>query len=159
MGVFMAKLIYKKPKLGVISVRVDPKLRYGLDLVARKQHISVSDAVVQAVDTYLQEKGLAVKELGQNLSLLDRLWSESESERIVNVAKYSDLASSDEICIAQMIDNLDDALRQHERSCSYTKNDFYVICDKHMDNIKMTVKVGGFEVLVDEILNEEFEEI
>lgn len=81
----MPKLKHKKPKTGVISVRVDPKLRYGLDLAARQQHISVSDAVVQAVVGYLESKGLMERQPGEIETLLDKLWNESETARIENL--------------------------------------------------------------------------
>lgn len=104
----MPKLKHKKPKTGVISVRVDPKLRYGLDLAARQQHISVSDAVVQAVAAYLASKGLMDKQEDKNLPLLDLIWDESESKRIVNLAqKLPSLASREDIMLFSLFKDME----------------------------------------------------
>lgn len=102
----MPKLKHKKPKSGVIHARIDPKLRYGLDLVARQQHFSVSDAIVQAVVAYLDSKGISTRSAGKTLSVLDQLWSEKQITRIGNLTRLvPQLATAEDFMIIEIVSN------------------------------------------------------
>lgn len=94
-----------KLKTETIGVRVPPKLRYGLELLARKDSASLSMLMVLAAERLLEAEGVSGKAHGQLLSLLDRLWSEDEVERIKAIVKYGDgLASPFEKVQAQFIE-------------------------------------------------------
>lgn len=72
-----------KTKTELISVRVPPKLRYGLELVARKKGLTLSEAMMRAAEAYLEADGIAAKQQGEMQSTLDRVWHENELVRLV----------------------------------------------------------------------------
>jgi len=85
------------------SVRVPEKTRYGLDLLARKHHAQISALVIRAIDMLFESEGLARKGEGFDV-LLDRLWSESESGRVMALAQYAPtFATADEMRMAYLI--------------------------------------------------------
>lgn len=87
------------------SLRVPPRIRYALDLLSRKNGQQMSALVVKAIERLLEDEGLTKKEPGQLFSLLDRLWSEDEVERIKAIVKYGKgLASPFEKVQAQFIE-------------------------------------------------------
>jgi hypothetical protein len=98
----------KKPKIRTetVGVRLPPKLRYGLVLVARKNGLTLSEAMMRALETYLENDGIGAKpkEQGAMLSSLDRLWSESHAQRILRLVEHApELASSHEHKIAAVL--------------------------------------------------------
>lgn len=151
---FFHELHHNLFEVDLISVRVDPMLRFGLDLVARKQHISISDAVVHAVNDYLEKMMLTVKMPGQMLSMLDTLWSEYESERIINITTGKSWCTAEDIYISHVIFNLERELnKQCPAPSCFTKNSFYAICDKYIEQIKMiSRKKGNLQELVNIII-------
>ena len=65
----------------------------------------MSALVVKAIERLLEDEGLTKKEPGQLFSVLDRLWSEDEVERIKAIVKYGKgLASPFEKVQAQFIE-------------------------------------------------------
>lgn len=80
----MAKV---KLKTETIGVRVPPKMRYGLELLARRNEASLSMMMTVAAERLLEAEGLTSKSPGQLVSVLDRLWSEDEVERIKAIVK------------------------------------------------------------------------
>lgn len=95
----------KDKKGAVITFRLTPKYRFALELMARRQHRSVTGVVEWAIDQALQidgighppskpevlclDNGAKVDIEKFTLSLLDRLWSPNEAKRLVNFGKYA----------------------------------------------------------------------
>ena len=91
----------KKSKVGtttksdVITVRLSPKLKYGLELLARKQHRPLSSVVSRAIEQSINDpeaglykntsKGLKIKEPKQ---MLDILWDVHPADRLVKLATH-----------------------------------------------------------------------
>ena len=87
------------------SLRVPEKVRYGLDLLARKHHVQMSALVMRAIDKMFDDEGLNSRDQGQLLSLLDKLWSESESERILALQAHApELMTHEEQLMRMVID-------------------------------------------------------
>lgn len=85
------------------SLRVPEKVRYGLDLLARKHHVQMSALVMRAIDKMFDDEGLNSRDQGQLLSLLDKLWSDSESERIFALQAHAPELMTPEEQIMRMI--------------------------------------------------------
>ena len=66
-----------------ITVRLDPKIRYGLEILARKQRRNLSSVVEWALQKAINDPtdGL-YDEKGGKMNLLDFLWDVEESDRI-----------------------------------------------------------------------------
>jgi hypothetical protein len=95
----------KDKKGAVITFRLTPKYRFALELMARRQHRSVTGVVEWAIDQALQidgighppskpevlclDNGAKVDIEKFKLSLLDRLWSPIEAKRLVNFGRYA----------------------------------------------------------------------
>lgn len=71
------------------SLRVPEKIRYGLDLLARRRGIQMSALVGRAIETLLETEGLAAKRPGEVVTLLDRIWSEDEPERVAALVRHA----------------------------------------------------------------------
>lgn len=102
-------------KTETIGVRMPPKLRYGVELLARKNGTTLSTVMVTAAERLLEGEGMANKAHGQLLSLLDRLWSESEIERLEALQAHApELATSKEkiqiqfLGLVAEVDSVDD---------------------------------------------------
>lgn len=98
----------KKPKIRTetVGVRLPPKLRYGLVLVARKNGLTLSEAMMRALEAYLENDGIAAKQKDQGLmlSMLDKLWSESPAQRLLLLTEQApEMATRDEQCFARMM--------------------------------------------------------
>lgn len=72
-----------------LSVRLPDKTRYGLELAARRNKVQMSALVNRAVDDLLISEGLTKKIDGEVVTWLDKLWSESESERIKALGEHA----------------------------------------------------------------------
>jgi len=68
-----------------ITVRLDPKTRYGLELLARKQRRNLSSVVEWALQKAINDpdQGLIEKSVinGQDLNYLNMLWDVEEADR------------------------------------------------------------------------------
>lgn len=77
-------------KLEQFSVRLPPKLKFGLEMLARAQHRSLSQAVEWAVQVGLRAHEFRGESdyvsIGQ---LLDEVWELSEYQRIVQMHRYA----------------------------------------------------------------------
>ena len=85
------------------SLRVPEKVRYGLDLLARKHHVQMSALVMRAIDKMFDDEGLNSRDQGQLLSLLDKLWSDSESERIFALQTHAPELMTHEEQVMRMV--------------------------------------------------------
>lgn len=79
----------QKTKTDTIGVRVPPKMRYALDLIARKRGASLSALMVDAAEKLIESEGMTVVRPGDKASLLDTLWSESEDGRLMALLHYA----------------------------------------------------------------------
>lgn len=152
----------KKPKLRTeqVGVRMPPKLRYGLELVARKSGQTLSEAMLRALECYLEIDGIGLTPPRRHFSLLDTIWSESKSERFVLIAdSYGLGATSEEIEIALTINDIKSELKRLNPDWKCQPKDFYAICDKHLEDIKKAAESGEVIALVDKIQKEEFGDI
>jgi len=80
-------------KSDVITIRLSPKLKYGLELLSRKQHRNISSLVTWAIEQAINDpayglyknmsKGLKVAEPKQ---MLDVLWDVDPADRLVKLA-------------------------------------------------------------------------
>jgi len=75
----------------VITVRLTPKLKYGLELLSRKQHRSLSSIVTWSIEQMINagNEGL-YKEPGyiRGTDLLNLLWDIDGADRLVKIAKH-----------------------------------------------------------------------
>lgn len=72
-----------------ITVRLDPKIRYGLELLARKQHRNLSSVVEWALQKAINDPEQGLIEKGkdkQEFHLLPALWDVEESDRLYQMA-------------------------------------------------------------------------
>jgi len=72
-----------------LSLRIPEKIRYGLDLMGRKHKAQISALVLRAIEDMFENDGLTKKKNGEAITPLDRLWSESESERIKALGEHA----------------------------------------------------------------------
>jgi RNAse (barnase) inhibitor barstar len=82
-------------KSDVITVRLNPKLKYGLELLSRKQHRNISSLVTWAIEQAINDpqdglhkkmsKGLKIAEPKQ---MLDVLWDVDPADQLVKIATH-----------------------------------------------------------------------
>jgi len=93
----------------VITVRLGPKLKYGLDLLTRKQHRTLSSVVTWAIEQAINDpenglyknmsKGLKVAE---PMQMLDVLWDIEAADRLVKIAiHWPELMTYEEELVAR----------------------------------------------------------
>ncbi len=102
------RIVRKAPGSGmsrseIVTVRLDPKLRYLAELAARKQRRTLSSFVEWAV-----ERGLESVTAGEGSPSLwdeaDALWDVDESDRFVKLAlRHPDLLTHDELVLWKVI--------------------------------------------------------
>ncbi len=89
----------------VLTVRLSPKMKFGLELLSRKQHRSLSAIVQHLLDRELRENLKVTKDVGDNIEgwreehvrLLDLVWDPYEPDRLVKLGMHSpDLLDVDE---------------------------------------------------------------
>jgi hypothetical protein len=102
----------QKTKTDTIGVRVPPKTRYALDLIARKRGASLSALMVEAADKLIESEGMTVVRPGDKATLLDTLWSESEDGRLMSLLRYAPtLLTHPERVMADVLEHID--LQRH----------------------------------------------
>lgn len=81
----------KKPILKgtSFSLRVPPKIRYGIDLLCQRDGVQLSTFVVNAIEAEFERQGLTAKKKYEMLSLLDKLWDESPGIRLVKLEEHA----------------------------------------------------------------------
>ena len=91
----MARRIDRKDeKLGI---RISTKLKFGIDLIARKYRTSESEAVARCVEIALANEGFAELDPDAPFSQMDFLWATSQAERSLRIADHApELATQDE---------------------------------------------------------------
>jgi len=74
-------------KSDVITVRVSPKLKHGLELLSRKQHRSLSSVVTWAVEQLVNDRDIGLFD-PRNGTTLGKLWHVHPADRLVKLASY-----------------------------------------------------------------------
>ena len=92
-------------KAEVLTVRLSPKMKFGLELLSRKQHRSLSAIVQHLLDRELRENLKVAKDVDDgtggwrvdHVRLLDLVWDPYEADRLVKLGMHSpDLLDVDE---------------------------------------------------------------
>lgn len=84
-------------KCHTFSLRVPLKIRYGLDLLARKHGIQMSALVLRAIERALEDEGLTSLPQGEFMSLLDRIYHPDKRTRLeLLVETLPQLATAEE---------------------------------------------------------------
>lgn len=92
----------------VVTVRLDPRLRYGLELAARKHRRTASSFIEWSVERALAE--VLVYESDQEQfnetveHVLEKTWDVDEADRLIRLAfKYPDLLTHDEQVVWKLV--------------------------------------------------------
>lgn len=92
-----------------LSVRLPEKTRYGLELAARSSQMQLSSMVIRAIEDLLEKTGITKRIDGDVVTWLDRLWSESESQRLMLLGEHAPMlmtpAEKTEMTILKAIDS------------------------------------------------------
>jgi hypothetical protein len=137
-----------KPKLRTesVGVRLSPRLRYGLDLVARKTGRSISETLSRALEMFLEYEGITIKKPGEMFSVLDELWRDTTSERLILLEeKYPQFLTPVEKCQARLYKILLKKIN-HETQGRISDDNCYEIFDQHFHKeieTKLRKKVYG----------------
>lgn len=94
-----------------VSLRLTPRTHYGLDLLARKRHTTLTSVVEWAVVRSIADAvdGLVERNGDKTVNILDETWDVDECDRFVNLAQnYPALLRFDE-------DRLWKAIRENPR--------------------------------------------
>lgn len=80
------------PKSVLLAVRVTPRTRFGLDLIARRSGRTVSQVITHAVEQTIESanQGLVAIPTGEHapVKVVDRVWSPHEYERVVRLGLW-----------------------------------------------------------------------
>lgn len=117
-------VVKKKQRLKTetVGVRMSAKLRYGLELVARKHHATLSSLLVSAAEHLLKEEGLTERLPGKPYSLLDLLWSDDENNRKIALAMNApELMARREVEVDRGVFFVGAILTAENRESLYTK--------------------------------------
>lgn len=72
-----------------LTVRLSPRVKYGLELLARKQHRNLSSVVEWAVMEAIRNKQTGLLDKDNKLNLLDKLWHIEEMMRMELLKKHN----------------------------------------------------------------------
>lgn len=88
------------PKSVLLTLRVTPRVRFGLDLLAQQSGRTVSQVVGRAIDDAIGSKGegLVIVPRGERtpVNVIDRVWSPHEHERVVRLGLWFPQLLNDE---------------------------------------------------------------
>ena len=76
-----------------VSIRLKPRTRYALELLARKRHHSLTSVIEWALDRTINDpvEGLfdtPTGERGKPESIVDKVWDPDEADRLVKLSMY-----------------------------------------------------------------------
>jgi hypothetical protein len=83
-------------KTDTLTVRVDPRTRFGLDLLASVTRRSVSDLVLEEIRAMLERELPKRSVGGKRISILDAVWDVFAQDRMVKLALHAPELLSDE---------------------------------------------------------------
>lgn len=151
-------------KTEALSIRIDPRMRYGLELLARKQRRAVTGVVEWAIDKAFGDEVIDCAD-GSSLYFrpaLEQLWATNEIERLVLLATTApQLLTFEESRVWQVIRQTDLLwFSPSERSASAFKTEevlsqwerlapvIYEAADQPIIRgiMKATLKAGGVDV-------------
>jgi hypothetical protein len=108
----MAKVKIKAESVGV---RMPSKLRYGLELLARRNGLTLSGQIIRAAENLLEQEGLTAKQAGAIYTRLDVLWSQNEAERLLALCQHApELSSGDEQAMATLLSAIKQSANREE---------------------------------------------
>jgi hypothetical protein len=88
----MPRKLAANPRTNVITLRVTPKVRFGLELLAHERSETLTQVVTWAVESMFgtEHIGLLRYAAGESRAtrVLDRVWSPDEHERVVRLGVY-----------------------------------------------------------------------
>ena len=80
-----------------VQVRLDPKLRFAVDLVARKHRRTISSLIEWAMDKVANETVVGLKEKESAWQVTNSVWDVDEADRFVSLAhNYPNILTHDE---------------------------------------------------------------
>jgi hypothetical protein len=73
-----------------VSLRLAPRTYYGLDVLARKRHTTLTSVVEWAIARAVSDsiEGLVEERDGTKVNMLDELWDVESSDRFVKLAEH-----------------------------------------------------------------------
>lgn len=88
----MPRRLAVNPRTNVVTLRVSPKMRFGLELLAHERGETLTEVVTWAVSEMFatEQVGLLRFASGESMAtrVLDRVWSPHEHERVVRLGMY-----------------------------------------------------------------------
>ncbi|MGY0504291.1 hypothetical protein [Luteimonas sp. e5] len=81
----------RKSKTDALSIRIDPRMRYGLELLARLQRRSVTGVVEWIIECALRSETIMVHPDGDPVPIemaIAQTWSPFPMERVANLGRY-----------------------------------------------------------------------
>jgi hypothetical protein len=83
-----ASLAPKQSKVETLTIRMSPKIKYGLEILSRKQHRTLTSVAEWALDRVLNDRneGLWMTEGNETFNLLERIWDPIEPDRFIKLA-------------------------------------------------------------------------
>lgn len=132
-----------------ISIRMTPKMRFGLELMSRLHDRSVPDVVSYAItEVFTSEiEGLyddrGPQETGGKRYLLNLLWAERPSDRLANIALQSpELLTTAERRMWSEIEQMPEFWSGHERGESQLQRE---VLAKQWAQVEEKFRLGGGE--------------
>lgn len=108
----MAKVKHKAESVGV---RMPSKLRYGLELLARRNGLTLSGQIIRASERLLEQEGLTAKQSGEIYTKLDVLWSQNGAERLLSLCQHApELSTVDEQSMATLLSAIKQSANKEE---------------------------------------------
>jgi len=93
-------------KTDALTLRLDPRTKYLIEMSARLGHQTITGVIESAVKTQAHHRKVLFCNEERGLSeVYERLWSPEESERTVNMILFAPaLLNHDELCIKSVLD-------------------------------------------------------
>jgi len=88
----MARPRSENPRSVLLALRVTPRMRFGLELLAQRDRCSMSEVVLRAIDARFEDAALGLQLVAKGerkfSSVLERAWSPHEHERVVRLGVW-----------------------------------------------------------------------
>lgn len=139
------------PRDAAISLRLPARVKFGLELLARRNAEPITDVIVRALSLSLstEEIGLFIDLPGEELPvfLLPRVWDEREAVRTVKLALvYEPLLSGRERAIWKVVQRND---KYWERPAAKTKAREKDVEARRLQDLRVEVLEADWKALVD----------
>lgn len=118
------------PRSDLVAIRITPKMRFGLELLAKQYDRTLTDTVILAINNFFgtEKAGLFLEpQVGYDrpVNVLDIVWSPQEHERFALVAiYYPELLSDNEDYLWRVIKRSDKYWKGRENRQRPTPDDF-----------------------------------